>query len=320
MNEASLNSNYDPSNLDAPSLSVIELRGVSQKFGSRLVLDNVSYSVTPGSVFALLGENGAGKTTTIRTILGELQPTSGSVGVFQIDPFLRYKETRRKIGFVPENPTLYEYMTVAEQGKFVAAFYSKDFMKRYAELCQEFQLRPNDKIAALSKGMKAKVSLALALAHDPELLVLDEPTSGLDALVRRQILENIATFAAEGKTVFLSSHQITEIERVADKVAFMKNGKAILVEPLDELKASTQLLNVSLAGYNDAEPLKQLFESIFTGGLIEFGRFGSVCTLVGRGLVPNYAERLKPALGERLIDAQTTPPTLEDIFLAYMRN
>ncbi len=134
------------------------------------------------------------------------------------------------MGYVPERPTLYEWMTVDEIGWFSAGFYGEGFLPEYARLAAEFALPGKKKISDLSKGMRAKVLLSLALANRPELLILDEPTSGLDAMVRREFLESMVDRAAAGKTVFLSSHQIAEVERVADIVAILRKGKLILVE------------------------------------------------------------------------------------------
>ena len=142
------------------------------------------------------------------------------------------------MGYVPERPTLYEWMTVEEIGWFTAGFYGERFLPEYRRLVAQFGLPGRRKIKSLSKGMRAKVALSLAMAHDPDLLVLDEPTSGLDALVRREFLESMVDRAATGKTVFLSSHQIAEVERVADIVAILHRGKLVLVERLDDLKAA----------------------------------------------------------------------------------
>ncbi len=309
---------YDPSNLDAPRMNVIDLVGATKKYGAKLALDSVTYSVEPGSVFALLGENGAGKTTTIKLLLGETAPTSGQVRLFQRDPWREGASLRSRIGYVPEFPVLYAYMTVAEIGKFAAAFYPQNFGPEYAKRCQEFELAPNDKISALSKGMKAKVSLALALAHNPELLVLDEPTSGLDALVRRQFLANIADLAASGKTVFLSSHQTTEVERVADQVAFMKNGRVVLVERLAPLMDSARIVTATVTGQIDeTNPLATLFKTLFSE-TISVERYGARYRILGRGLVDGYEERLRVVLKERLAETSIVRPTLEDIFVGYM--
>ena len=145
-----------------------------------------------------------------------------------------------------ERPTLYEWMTVEEIGWFTAGFYGPGFLPEYARLVAQFGLPPQKKLKALSKGTRAKVTLSLALAHQPELLILDEPTSGLDAMVRREFLESMVDRAAEGQTVFLSSHQIAEVERVADVVAILRKGKLLLVEPLEQLKARVQKLTITM--------------------------------------------------------------------------
>jgi ABC-2 type transport system ATP-binding protein len=138
-------------------------------------------------------------------------------------------------------------MTVDEIGWFAAGFYTEGYLPRYRKLAEQFGLDSAKKLKSLSKGMRAKVALSLAMAHDPEVLVLDEPTSGLDTLVRREFLESMVDRAASGKTVFLSSHQIGEVERVADIVAILHQGRLVLVEPLDQLKRDTQELTITAA-------------------------------------------------------------------------
>ena len=174
---------------------VIRLSRLSKHFGSQIALREVSFEVPPGVVFALLGENGAGKTTAIRIMLGLAEPNSGTTEVLGLPSATRGLEIRRRVGYVPEHPTLYEWMTVAEIGWFAAGFYGDGFLSEYLRLAGEFGLPRRRKLKALSKGMRAKVSLSLALALNPELLVLDEPTSGLDALVRREFLEWAIHFA-----------------------------------------------------------------------------------------------------------------------------
>jgi ABC-type multidrug transport system ATPase subunit len=204
---------------------VIRFDQVTKCFGSQTALDRVSLTVPPGIVFALLGENGAGKTTAIRIMLGLLETDAGKSTVLGRDSLREGLEIRRRVGYVPERPTLYEWMTVLEIGWFTAGFYGERFLPRYRELVAQYKLPERRKLKSLSKGMRAKVALSLAMAHDPELLVLDEPTSGLDTLVRREFLENMVDLAAAGRTVLLSSHQIGEVERVADIVAIIKDGK-----------------------------------------------------------------------------------------------
>ena len=216
-------------------------------------MDGLSLEVPEGSVFGLLGENGAGKTTTIQTLLGLIAPDGGRVEVLGLDPERDGLEVRRRVGYVPEVPALYDWMTVAEIGWFAAGFHPDatgspaPYQARYAE--QIRGLRPAARSARsrqLSKGMRSKVSLALALSSDPALLILDEPTSGLDVLVRREFLESMVDLAGSGRTVLLSSHQIGEVERVASHVALMHRGKLLLAEPLDELRARTFQLSLDV--------------------------------------------------------------------------
>jgi len=157
---------------------VIDISHISKKYGRNTVLDDVTYQVEQGSVFALLGENGAGKTTTIRMLLGLCEPDSGTRSVLGYDCKQNDLKVRQSVGYVPEQPILYDWMTTAEIGRFSASFYPDGFTQRYADWLKVYDLRPDEKIKSLSKGQRAKVSLAVALAHDPALLILDEPTSG----------------------------------------------------------------------------------------------------------------------------------------------
>jgi ABC-2 type transport system ATP-binding protein len=288
--------------------TVLELNCVSKFFGSNIALDDVSYQVRRGSVFALLGENGAGKTTTIRILLGLCEPDAGSSTVLGLDSRKNDLKIRQSVGYVPEQPILYDWMTVEELGKFTAAFYPIVFMKRYFELISEYDLKRSATIKSLSKGMRAKVSLALALAHDPELLILDEPTSGLDALVRREFLESMVDRAATGRTVFLSSHQIAEVERVADTVAMMKKSKLLFVGSLEELKKTTHLLTVTL---NEDNPLEAPL-----GTIIEQRTNGRERRFLGHDLRTDAEKWLKEHPNVTRFELRT--PTLEEIFISYM--
>jgi ABC-2 type transport system ATP-binding protein len=157
---------------------VIRFENVTKQFGSQKALDRLSLEVPAGSVFALLGENGAGKTTTIRTLLGLTTPDQGQATVLGLDSARQGHQVRSRVGYVAERPTLYDWMTVREIGWFTSGFYPDGFYNQYLKLAEHYQLPLARKIKHLSKGMRAKVALSLALAHEPELLILDEPTSG----------------------------------------------------------------------------------------------------------------------------------------------
>ncbi|MGQ9823222.1 MAG: ABC transporter ATP-binding protein, partial [Thermogutta sp.] len=216
--------------------AVIRTEELAKRFGRVTALDGVSLEIPPGTVWALLGRNGAGKSTLIRILVGLLEPDRGRACVLGHDCRTESLAIRRKVGYVPELPVLYEWMTVGEIGRFCAAFHSAGYFAEYLRVAARFGLRPDQRLRHLSKGMRAGVVLSLALGHDPDLLILDEPTSGLDVMFRRQFLESMVDRAAAGKTVFLAGHQVHEMERVADIVAFLKEGRIILVESLDRLK------------------------------------------------------------------------------------
>jgi len=288
---------------------VIRLHRLSKRFGSQVALDDVSLDVPPGVVFALLGENGAGKTTAIRIMLGLAEPNAGTAEVLGLPSAKQGLAIRRRVGYVPEHATLYEWMTVAEIGWFAAGFYGDGFLSEYLRLAGEFGLPRRRKLKVLSKGMRAKVSLSLALAHDPELLVLDEPTSGLDALVRREFLESMVDRAAAGKTVFLSSHQIGEVERVADVVAFLRDGKLLLIEPLDELKAGTREVTITMQDGAPGPP-------DLPGQILSSRRKARQWQLLVRGVADDRLEGLGTDESVRQVEVRS--PNLEEIFVAYM--
>lgn len=289
---------------------VIRLREVTKRFGANTALDKVSLEVPPGAVFALLGENGAGKTTAIRILLGLIEASSGRAEVLGFGSAAQGLAIRRRVGYVPERPTLYDWMTVADIGWFTAGFYGDGFLPRYLELAAQFGLPQRRKLKALSRGMRAKVSLSLAMAHDPELLVLDEPTSGLDAMVRREFLESMVDRAAAGQTVLLSSHQIAEVERVADVVAIIRRGELMLVERLDELKGQTRELTVTME--DDAAELPELQADVLSRRHKQ--RQWQV-------LVKNTTEEQLAALRSHpsVHAVEVRPPSLEEIFVAYMQ-
>jgi len=296
--------------LESSADPVIRLAKVTKLYGDQAALDNVSLDVPRGCVFALLGENGAGKSTSIRIMLGLALADVGRTEVLGLDSRHDGLEIRRRVGYVPERPTLYEWMTVSEIGWFTAGFYGGTFLPRYKELAAQFELPENRQIKALSKGMRAKVALSLAMAHNPELLVLDEPTSGLDALVRREFLESMVDLAAAGRTVFLSSHQIGEVERVADIVAIMRHGKLLLVERLDELKSQIRELTVTLKDGAAAPPE-------VSGEVLRQRHKARQWQLLVRGLSNEQSHAL--SANPAVADIDVRHPNLEEIFIAYMR-
>ena len=216
---------------------IIDVRRLTRQFGNTTALNDVSLAVPRGGVFGLIGGNGAGKTTLIKHILGMLKAQTGTVQVFGLDPVGNPAGTLGRIGYLSEDRDLPNWMRVGELLRYTQAFFPT-WDEAYAEeLRQAFDLDAKARIKTLSRGQRARAGLLVALAHRPELLVLDEPSSGLDPVVRRDILGAIIrTIADEGRTVFFSSHLLDEIERVADRVAIIHQGRVMLASSMDEIK------------------------------------------------------------------------------------
>ncbi len=206
-------------------------------------LDGLSLSVEPGQIFGFLGGNGAGKTTTIKILMGLLFPTGGSAKIMGRD--IRDVAMHRKIGYCPENPYFYDYLTAAELMNYFGEVFGLDPAKRKsraAELLQKVGLDEKDwskQLRKFSKGMLQRVGLAQALINEPTIVFLDEPMSGLDPMGRREIRELIADLRANGTTVFMSTHILSDVEALCDKVAILRRGKLAATGNLDELLANS---------------------------------------------------------------------------------
>ncbi len=289
--------------------SVIQFKNVTKKYRGKVALNDVSYSVPKGVVFALLGDNGAGKTTSIKTMLGFVKPDKGHVSVLGLDSQKNDVEIRSRIGYVAEQPSFYDWMRVDEVGWFVAGVRGGQFFDEYRRQIEQFKIPMTNKISELSKGMKAKVALAVATSHDPEILILDEPTSGLDPMVRREFMESMVDRAATGKTVFLSSHQLNEVERVADYVALMKDGNLLFTESLNELKEN--ISEISIAVSEAGVPLPKL-----PGEIIHSEKRGRQWRVLAKGVGDDAISQIESQ--EFVEHCSVKRPTLEEIFVGYL--
>src|ERR1700727_1123065 len=226
---------------------IIETSRLTKSFKGHAALRGVDLQVPVGSIFGFLGRNGAGKTTTIKTLIGLLRSDSRSASVFGIpvEDENRSVDIRRRIGFVTEDKELYPYMTVEQLIRFTRPFFPKwrdDLERSYLQM---FELPPKRKITDLSKGMRSKLMLLLAISRGAELLILDEPTDGLDPAVTEDVLrELVAIAASSGTTMFFSSHQLSEVELIADHIGIVNQGKMIVAGSLDRKKARYQRLQM----------------------------------------------------------------------------
>lgn len=288
---------------------VIHVNGLSRRFGRKTALEQVSLRVPRGKVFGLVGENGAGKTTLIKTLLGLLRPSGGQVRVFGLDPVADPERVLARLGYLSEDREMPGWMRVRELMRYTRAFYPGWDRAYEAQLQEWFGLDAETRVRNLSRGQRAQLGLLLALVYRPELLLLDEPSSGLDAVVRRDILGAIVrTVADEGRTVLFSSHLLDEVERVADVIAMIHQGKVVLCAPMDELKARHRRYVVRFD-----EPAAAPPEIPGALGWEGSGRDWQVLADTQAG---NFTEA---AAAHKVQILRDEAPTLEDIFVARVR-
>jgi ABC-2 type transport system ATP-binding protein len=240
---------------------MIEIRGLTKRYGDFTAVDDLSLTAAAGAIFGFLGPNGAGKTTTIRIIAGLSLPTSGTVLVNGIDAAAEPVRAKAALGYVPDRPYLYEKLTGRELLHFVADLYRKEWRTcepRAVELLTWFGLGDwiDARIENLSHGMKQKLVLVSALVHDPSVLVIDEPMVGLDALAQRQVRELFRRLANEGKTVLLTTHTLSVAEAVCDRIAIINRGKIVASGTTAELKKDAALEDAFLALTYDTAPTR----------------------------------------------------------------
>ena len=214
----------------------IEVHGLTRYYGKYRGIVDVTFTVNEGEVFGFLGPNGAGKTTTIRQLMGLIKPTSGTARIFGLDCWADAAAVKARVGYLPGEIHLYEKMTGAEFLDFMGAFRGGKSRRRRDELAERLDIDLSRTIRHLSKGNRQKLAIIQALMHEAPLLILDEPTSGLDPLKQIDFLDLIREERARGVTVFLSSHLLDEVDRIADRVGIIREGRLVAIEDMEQLK------------------------------------------------------------------------------------
>jgi ABC-2 type transport system ATP-binding protein len=220
-------------------MNVIEIKNLTKTYGASRGISDISFSVEEGEIFGFIGPNGAGKSTTIRTLLSLIYPTSGSATIFGKDTVQFAPEIKKEIGYLPSEVFYYDNMKVKDLLNYSASFYKKDCSKRIKELAEIMDLDLNKKIDDLSLGNKKKVGIVQGLLHEPKLIILDEPTSGLDPLMQQKFFELLEEENQKGATILFSSHILSEVQRLCNRVAIIKEGKIVTVEKISTLKENT---------------------------------------------------------------------------------
>jgi ABC-2 type transport system ATP-binding protein len=294
-------------------VNAIEVSGLRKAFGKTVALDGLDLTVAAGEVHGFLGPNGAGKTTTIRVLLGLLRSDGGAASLLGGDPWAEAVTLHRRLAYVPGDVTLWPNLTGGEVIDLLGRLRGGLDPKRRADLLERFDLDPTKRARAYSKGNRQKVALVAALASDAELLILDEPTSGLDPLMEAVFRECAEQERARGRTVLLSSHILSEVEALCDRVTIIRTGRTVETGTLSELRHLTRTsIAAELAGtVPGLDQLPGVHDLV-----VDPGRDGTsrVRCEVDSDQLDSLLRRLVPA-GVRTLTSQ--PPTLEELFLRH---
>lgn len=289
--------------------AIIHTSGLTKYYGKQRGMVDISLDVRRGEVFGYLGPNGAGKTTTIRTLLNLIRPTRGIATIFGMDIQRKGLEVRRHTGYLPGELKLYDNLTGAEMLRYLGHLSGGVDWARVENLATRLDCDLLPPIRSLSHGNRQKIGLIQAFMNTPDLLILDEPTIGLDPLMQQEFYRLVSETKGQGRTVFLSSHIMPEVERICDRVAIIREGRLVTVEDIDNLKArSIRRLEIHFAGPVSQEKFTEI------SGVKDVSVHDSVltCTVVGE-----LDALVKAASQARVVNIISHEPSLEEIFLDY---
>ena len=297
---------------------MIEIRNLRKEYDGTIAVDGISFKVEKGKIFALLGPNGAGKTTTIKAILGLIN-YEGEIKINGMDARKSEKEIKKFIGYLPENVAFYDNLTALQILQFLAELKgveNADLMSLLKEVGLEKDA--NRKVGEFSKGMIQRLGFAQCLLGEPKLLILDEPTSGLDALGAYEIRKKIKELNEKGVTIFLSSHILSEVQELSDRVAIINRGKIVAVDSVEELskkldiqpKLRIELQRPSSRILSLVKEIKSVKDAKLDGNVLEV-----TCPPSAKLAIINAVEQA----GGKIIDFKTVEPTLEEIFVKVVK-
>jgi len=290
----------------------VSLHGLTKFYGKSLGVQDITFDAHPGQVLGLLGPNGSGKTTILRMVLGLLKITRGTAEVFGSDIGSAPPQWRQRVGYLPGELLLYENLTVQQYLNYFQALRGGDYSSRMHELCERLGLNTTKDIADLSKGTKQKVAVVQAFMHQPELLILDEPTSGLDPIIQHEFEEMIEAERQRGTTVILSSHVMSEVERLADRVAIIAKGQLAITESIAGLKERvTRAVEMEFPEPHDPGEFADL-DGVTS---VRVHRNSVICQVVG-----SENSLLGRAVSLGVVSIRTHDPSLDDIFLDIVEN
>ena len=288
----------------------IVLNELTKHYGKHRGINNLSFSVNQGEFFGFIGPNGAGKSTTIRTLMGLIRPTGGSASIFDLDCHSKASVIARDVGYLPSENSYYENMKVRELLQYTADLYGMDCKTKMKELADRLNLDLSRKIADLSLGNKKKVGIVSAIMTSPKLIIMDEPTSGLDPLIQQAFYDILKEENSRGATVFFSSHVLSEVQKLCDRVAILKEGQLIGIQSIKELRESGYK-KVSLSA-KEAIP-RDFFDLSGIANYAETADKTSV-SFMYNGNITAIIDKLHLL---HLDDVLLEEPSLEEIFMHY---
>jgi len=290
--------------------TLVSVRSLTRRYGGRAGIEAVGFDVPEGSLFGFLGPNGSGKTTTIRVLMGLLRPDAGAASIFGRDCWRDSSRIKADVGYLPGDLRLYPWMTGEEGLRLFGRVRGRDIRAVGRELADLLGLDLMVRVRRMSRGMRQKLGLVLAMAHRPRLLVLDEPTSALDPLVQEDVRRYLLSQAHSGQTIFFSSHSLAEVERVCDRVAILREGRLVEHETLEALRARSRRVVEIL--WKDLAPIPA--EPPVFLRLLERPQRRWVCELGGA-----VSDLLRWSAGQPIEDLLVGPPDLESLFRGYYR-
>jgi ABC-2 type transport system ATP-binding protein len=291
-------------------MGIIEIKNLRKYYGGSRGIEDVSFSVEQGEIFGFIGPNGAGKSTTIRTLLALIYPTSGSATIFGKDCITHAKEIAEDVGYLPSEVFYYDGMRVIDLLKYSASFYKKDCSARIKELAGALDLDLKKKIDDLSFGNKKKVGIVQGLIHEPKLIILDEPSIGLDPLMQQRFFELLRDENRKGATILFSSHILSEVQKMCNRVAIIKEGRIINIDTMSALKENNYK---KIAVETRTAPDKAYFAF---DGVTSLEIKDNSASFIYRGSVNAIMKKLA-ALD--LSNVSIDEPDLEEIFMHYYR-
>jgi ABC-2 type transport system ATP-binding protein len=289
-------------------MNVIEIKNLTKSYGKARGIIDVSFNVQQGEVFGFIGPNGAGKSTTIRTLLSLIYPTSGSATIFGKDCIEFGPDIKKEIGYLPSEVFYYDNMKVIDLLNYSASFYKKDCSKRMRELAEIMDLDLNKRIDDLSFGNKKKVGIVQGLLHEPKLIILDEPTSGLDPLMQQKFFDLLEEENKKGATILLSSHILSEVQRLCNRVAIIKEGKIIKVEKISTLQES----NHKKFKIQVKSKIEDKYFNI--SGVTDLDIKGNIISFLFRGDINVIMKKISEI---QIANLWIEEPDLEEIFMHY---